>query len=182
MRLLDPAAGPELDPGRLRRHPDGDRHHVRRGHPRLAEVLAERDEGFIQITQATDNIKARPRVRRAARRGLRPPDPLQRDHRPAAANPEIHRRSLRWLDRVREKGLPIFGQTATLGPASCSPSSTGTSTTPARRGGRSRPAPRTRRWPRWPIPRCARRCSTRPSEADRRCRPSRPASAGHRTS
>ncbi|MEZ5262731.1 MAG: hypothetical protein R2755_13390 [Acidimicrobiales bacterium] len=34
VRLLHPAPRPELGAGRLRRHPDGDRHHVRRGHPR----------------------------------------------------------------------------------------------------------------------------------------------------
>ncbi|MEZ5231474.1 MAG: hypothetical protein R2749_01990 [Acidimicrobiales bacterium] len=28
--------------------------------PALGEVLAERDEGFIQITQATDDIGGRP--------------------------------------------------------------------------------------------------------------------------
>ena len=32
-RILHTAAGTQLGPGRLRRHPDGDRHHVRRGHP-----------------------------------------------------------------------------------------------------------------------------------------------------
>ncbi len=32
----------------------------------------------------------------------------------ARDNPEFHRRSLKWLERTRSKGLPIFGQAATL--------------------------------------------------------------------
>ena len=33
---------------------------------------------------------------------------------PARHDPKPHQRSLAWLQRCREKGLPIFGQTATL--------------------------------------------------------------------
>jgi N-acyl-D-amino-acid deacylase len=33
---------------------------------------------------------------------------------PARKDPQVHRRSLNWLKRCREKGLPIFGQTATI--------------------------------------------------------------------
>ncbi|MGF1599722.1 MAG: amidohydrolase family protein [Acidimicrobiales bacterium] len=79
----------------------------------LAEVLAERDEGFIQITQATDNVKADLAfVEKLAEVADRPI--LYNAIAPAIKNPEIHRRSLRWVERCREKGLPIFGQTATL--------------------------------------------------------------------
>ncbi|MFN0028598.1 MAG: N-acyl-D-amino-acid deacylase family protein [Acidimicrobiales bacterium] len=79
----------------------------------LGEVLADRDEGFIQITQATDNIKADLAfVEKLAEISGRPI--LYNAIAPARMNPEVHRRSLRWLDRVRAKGLPIFGQTATL--------------------------------------------------------------------
>ena len=34
--------------------------------------------------------------------------------RPRVRIPKPHQRSLAWLQRCREKGLPIFGQTATL--------------------------------------------------------------------
>ena len=79
----------------------------------LGEVLAERDEGFIQITQATDDIKADLAfVEKLAEVSGRPI--LYNAIAPARRNPEIHRRSLRWVDRARSKGLPIFGQTATL--------------------------------------------------------------------
>ena len=79
----------------------------------LAEVLAERDEGFIQITQATNDIKADLAfVEKLAEVSGRPI--LYNAIAPARKNPEVHRRSLRWLNRVRDKGLPIFGQTATL--------------------------------------------------------------------
>jgi N-acyl-D-amino-acid deacylase len=78
----------------------------------LARVLRERDEGFIEITQATGHIKddlafleklaaeaQRPILHNAIVAGRR--------------DPEVHRRSLRWLEKVRAKGLPIFGQTGT---------------------------------------------------------------------
>ena len=79
----------------------------------LGAVLAERDEGFIQITQATDDIKADLAfVEKLAEVANRPI--LYNAIAPARMNPEIHRRSLRWVERCREKGLPIFGQTATL--------------------------------------------------------------------
>ncbi|MEZ5410280.1 MAG: amidohydrolase family protein [Acidimicrobiales bacterium] len=79
----------------------------------LGEVLAERDEGFIQITQATDDVKADLAfVEKLAEVAKRPI--LYNAIAPAIKNPEIHRRSLRWVERCREKGLPIFGQTATL--------------------------------------------------------------------
>ncbi|MGE0729126.1 MAG: amidohydrolase family protein [Acidimicrobiia bacterium] len=79
----------------------------------LGEVLNERDEGFIQITQATDDIKADLAfVEKLAEVSGRPI--LYNAIAPARKNPEIHRRSLRWVERCREKGLPVFGQTATL--------------------------------------------------------------------
>jgi len=79
----------------------------------LGEVLAERDEGFIQITQATDDVKADLAfVEKLAEVANRPI--LYNAIAPAIRNPEIHRRGLRWVERCREKGLPIFGQTATL--------------------------------------------------------------------
>ena len=79
----------------------------------LACVLRERDEGFIQITQATGHIKEdlafleklatvaqRPVLHNAIAASKRDPDP--------------HRKSLAWLERMRAQGLPIFGQGATV--------------------------------------------------------------------
>jgi N-acyl-D-aspartate/D-glutamate deacylase len=79
----------------------------------LGEVLAQRDEGFIQITQATDDVKRDLAfVEKLAEVSGRPI--LYNAIAPAIKNPEIHRRGLRWVERARAKGLPIFGQTATL--------------------------------------------------------------------
>src|SRR5215468_9165122 len=79
----------------------------------LARVLAERDEGFIEITQATGHIKDDlaflERLGATARRPI-----LHNVIVPARKDPEVHRRSLRWLERCRAKGLPIFGQTGTV--------------------------------------------------------------------
>ncbi len=79
----------------------------------LAAVLRERDEGFIQITQATGHIKDDlaflERLAAAARRPI-----LHNVIVPTRKDPEVHRRSLRWLERCRSKGLPIFGQTGTV--------------------------------------------------------------------
>ena len=67
----------------------------------LARVLRERDEGFIEITQATGHIKDDLRVRREAGRRPRSGRSCSRRSRRARNNPEIHRRSLRWLAAVR---------------------------------------------------------------------------------
>jgi N-acyl-D-amino-acid deacylase len=79
----------------------------------LARVLKARDEGFIQITQATglikDDLAFVERLAMEARRPI-----LYNAIAPARKDPKPHQRSLAWLKRTREKGLPIFGQTATL--------------------------------------------------------------------
>ncbi len=79
----------------------------------LARVLRERDEGFIQITQAAGHIKDDlafvERLAAAAQRPI-----LHNVIAPTRKDPNPHRRSLAWLKRCREKGLPIFGQTATI--------------------------------------------------------------------
>ena len=79
----------------------------------LARVLRERDQGFIQITQATGRIKEDlaflERLAAEARRPI-----LHNAIAPARRDPKPHQRSLAWLKRCRDKGLPIFGQTATL--------------------------------------------------------------------
>ncbi len=79
----------------------------------LAEVLRERDDGFIQITQATGHIKADLAfLEKLAKVAQRPV--LHNAIVPARKDPKVHRRSLQWLERSRAKGLPIFGQTGTV--------------------------------------------------------------------
>jgi N-acyl-D-amino-acid deacylase len=79
----------------------------------LARVLAERDEGFIEITQATGHIKDDLAfVEKLAATAKRPI--LFQAITASTRNPEIHRKSLDWLHKAREKGLPIFGQAGTI--------------------------------------------------------------------
>lgn len=78
----------------------------------LAEVLAERDEGFIQITQGTGDIRADlaflEKLAAVAKRPI-----LHNAVAPARQDPEVHRRPLRWIDKCREQGLPIYAQCGT---------------------------------------------------------------------
>ena len=75
----------------------------------LARVLRERDEGFIEITQATGHIKDDLAfLERLAAEANRPI--LHNVIAPARRDPKVHQRSMAWLKRCREKGLPIFGQ------------------------------------------------------------------------
>ncbi len=78
----------------------------------LAEVLAERDEGFIQITQGTGDIRADlaflETLAAVAKRPI-----LHNVVAPARQDPEVHRRPLRWIEKCRDQGLPIYAQCAT---------------------------------------------------------------------
>src|SRR3954469_14594645 len=78
----------------------------------LAEVLAERDEGSIQITQAAGSLKAdyafMEKLAAVANRPV-----LYNVIAPTRTDPEIHRRPLRWVESCRAKGLPVFAQCAT---------------------------------------------------------------------
>ena len=79
----------------------------------LGEVLSERGDGFIQITQATGNIKDDLRfLEQLAATAKRPI--LHNAIVPARKDPKVHRRSLDWLERCRAQGLPIYGQTGTI--------------------------------------------------------------------
>ncbi|MEA3216633.1 MAG: N-acyl-D-amino-acid deacylase [Acidimicrobiia bacterium] len=79
----------------------------------LAEVLAERDEGFIEITQATGKIKADLAfVEKLAAVAQRPI--LHNAIAPTRRNPDPHRKSLAWLQRCWDAGLPVYGQCATV--------------------------------------------------------------------
>ncbi len=79
----------------------------------LARVLHERDEGFIEITQATGHIKEDLAfVEKLAGEAQRPI--LFQAITASITNPDIHRKSLAWVERMRAKGLPIFGQGGTV--------------------------------------------------------------------
>src|SRR6266852_4887684 len=79
----------------------------------LARVLRKRDEGFMEITQGTGDARHDLNfVERLADIAQRPI--LWQAVVPTRNNPEIHRRSLRWIERNRAKGRSIFGQGATV--------------------------------------------------------------------
>ncbi len=110
----------------------------------LGAVLAERDEGFIQITQATGDIKADLAFVEKLAEVAQPPDPLQRDRAgPQGPQPPP---SLAAVARpgACQGSADLRPDRDACAPASRSRSSTGTSTTPARRGATSPPARRRR--------------------------------------
>jgi N-acyl-D-aspartate/D-glutamate deacylase len=79
----------------------------------LGRVLHERDEGFIEITQATGHIKEDLAfVEKLAGVAQRPI--LFQAITASKRDPDIHRKSLAWVERMRAKGLPIFGQGGTV--------------------------------------------------------------------
>src|SRR5256885_12673878 len=79
----------------------------------LARVLRERDEGFIQITQATQNfMDDRKFLETLAGEAQRPI--LHNIVAALRSNPDFHRNSIKWLKDCNDKGLPIFGQAATV--------------------------------------------------------------------
>jgi N-acyl-D-amino-acid deacylase len=79
----------------------------------LARVLRARDEGFMEITQGTEDVRRDlhfiETLSSIAQRPI-----LFQAVVPTRTDPEIHRRSLRWIARCRDKGLPIYGQGATV--------------------------------------------------------------------
>src|SRR4051794_4619995 len=79
----------------------------------LAEVLAARGEGFIQITQATGKIKRDLEfVERLAAVSGRPV--IHNAIAPTRRNPDPHRKSLNWLAKCWDQGLQVYGQCATV--------------------------------------------------------------------
>ncbi|MGD9752736.1 MAG: amidohydrolase family protein [Acidimicrobiia bacterium] len=78
----------------------------------LGEVLAERDEGFIQLTQGTGDIKADIAfIEKLAAVAQRPI--LHNVVAPARKDPEVHRRPLRWIEKCWQQGLPVYAQCGT---------------------------------------------------------------------
>ena len=148
--------------------PDGDRHDVRRGHPRPGRGAGRARRGLHPDHPGHRRHQGRPGVRGEAGRGRPAADPPQR-HRPRQQGPRDPP-ALAALGRA-SAGARACRSTARpprCAPASPSRSSTGTSTTPARRGAPSPPAPRRRSWPRWPTPSSRQAVLDEAEEADRR--------------
>jgi N-acyl-D-aspartate/D-glutamate deacylase len=79
----------------------------------LAEVLRERGDGFIQITQAEgDGARDRAFLEQLAATARRPI--LYNVVAPSRSNPDVHRKPLRWVEDCRKRGLPIYAQCATV--------------------------------------------------------------------
>jgi N-acyl-D-aspartate/D-glutamate deacylase len=78
----------------------------------FAEVLGKRKEGFIQLTQASEDFKDDMRLyERLAEVSGRPVlfnATAVRDDRPA-----LHRRTMRYIDEANKRGHQIYNQTAT---------------------------------------------------------------------
>ena len=77
----------------------------------LAEVLAERNEGFIQMTLSKADGSTLEHLEKLAETSGRPL--LWNVVLPFDNNPDIHRSQLAWLKACRERGLPIYGQGVT---------------------------------------------------------------------
>ena len=79
----------------------------------LAEVLRDRDEGFIQITQATGDIKSdlafEAKLAEVSGRPI-----LHNVIAPSSQRPDSHTKSLKWLHEANERGERIFGQAFTI--------------------------------------------------------------------
>lgn len=79
----------------------------------LGEVLRERGEGFIQITQA-EGVSQKADwafLEKLAATAQRPI--LHNVVVPARRDAEVHRRPLRWIQRCQDEGLPIYAQCGT---------------------------------------------------------------------
>ncbi|MGF1598878.1 MAG: amidohydrolase family protein [Acidimicrobiales bacterium] len=78
----------------------------------FARVLAERNQGVQQMTVTTEDVKHDMAVMEelAAISGR----PLLHNVIQAFADkPHVHRRGIEWLERCRERGIPVYGQGAT---------------------------------------------------------------------
>lgn len=78
----------------------------------LASVLADRDEGLIQITQDTGDLaedrKVAERLARASKRPL-----IWNSVVASPYDPNGHKEAMKWLDAVNDDGLQIYGQGVT---------------------------------------------------------------------
>ena len=84
----------------------------------FAKVLADRDEGFIELSYEETGEEGRPlaeqtrnfyeRIAKVAKRPI-----IYQAVTPNAIHPEQHRARLRWLQQCAERGIWIYGQGAT---------------------------------------------------------------------
>ena len=75
----------------------------------LARVLAKRNEGFIQMVLATGNFKRDATFfEQLAEVSGRPV--LFNAVQCTAAFPDLHRKSIKWLEKCRQRGLRVYGQ------------------------------------------------------------------------
>ncbi len=84
----------------------------------FAKILADRDEGFIELAYEETGEEGRPlgedtqnffeQVAKTARRPV-----LYQAVAPNAVHPEQHRARIRWLEQCAERGIWIYGQGAT---------------------------------------------------------------------
>lgn len=78
----------------------------------LAEVLAKRNEGVVQMTLTTGDIKHDlAHLEEVASISGRPL--LHNVVQAFEDRPHIHRRAIEWLERCRERGIPVYGQGVT---------------------------------------------------------------------
>jgi N-acyl-D-amino-acid deacylase len=78
----------------------------------LAQVLADRNEGFIQMTYSSGDVKKdAAHYEELARVSGRPL--LYNAVQPSDQFPQRHRNTLAWLERCRQEGLRIYGQAQT---------------------------------------------------------------------
>jgi N-acyl-D-amino-acid deacylase len=78
----------------------------------LARVLAERNQGVVQMTLTTDDVRHDlAHLEAIASTSGRPL--LHNVVQAYEARPHIHRRAIEWLERCRERGIPVYGQGVT---------------------------------------------------------------------
>ena len=78
----------------------------------LARVLAERNEGVQQVTLTTDDVRHDlAHLEEVAAVSGRPV--LHNVVQAFESKPHVHRRAIEWLERCRERGIPVYGQGAT---------------------------------------------------------------------
>jgi N-acyl-D-aspartate/D-glutamate deacylase len=78
----------------------------------LAAVLAERNQGVVQMTLTTDNPKRdMAHLEELATISGRPL--LHNVVQAFEDRPHVHRKQLAWLQRCRERGIPVYGQGVT---------------------------------------------------------------------
>ncbi|MDY7105321.1 MAG: amidohydrolase family protein [Actinomycetota bacterium] len=78
----------------------------------LAAVLAERNQGVQQLTLTTDDVRHdMAHLEEIATISGRPV--LHNVVQAFESRPHVHRRAIDWLERCRERGIPVYGQGVT---------------------------------------------------------------------